>query len=215
MSEYDNPYYNGMQSLRRAYGDRRGLVPEMLNRADDLMTKSIAHAEARTAGRIEQAQADADRVVEQAEAKVDHEREMRRKAEERARNLQATLDEKRTFRDKRMRDGDDVEVTILRDVSGWQVADLEEIAYRLRLGGAVDDTPIEIDKTAIRSHVPDPNVVSLARPERAKPDLPDTYAKGSRLHAGYRAMHQRPAVIAVILAVLSVLAGVGMGAVFL
>lgn len=215
MSTYDNPYYRGIESLRRTYGDRRGLVPEMLARAEDLMEKSIEHERAAMSGRIEQAQAEADRAVERAEAKAERYRELQQKALENSQTLSDLLDEKRTLRDERQRDGEEVKVTIGRDYRGWWLKDLEEVAYRLRMGGAVDDTPIEVGEYSIRANVPDPNMVSLAAPERPKPELPDTYAKDSALHADHRPMRVGPAMLAVAIATLSVLAGVLLGAVVL
>lgn len=81
--------------------------------------------------------------------------------------------EKRTIREEReaARGDGDTQVTIRTDQHGWTVAQLEEIAYRLRSGGAVDDTPVDVDQRRAVAHVPAPNTVTLEAP-RKPPVMP-------------------------------------------
>lgn len=180
MSTTENPHRRELEAWRDEYAKRRGLVRDMLYEAVTLVRdavewaerdadRKVALAEERAAGRVEQAQREADRQREECEGARRH-----------AKTLQSMLDEKRALRDERKRDGEEVKVTVGRDYRGWWLSDLEEVAYRLRMGGAVDDTPIEVGEYWISANVPDPNMVSLANPERAKPELPPTTYESER-----------------------------------
>lgn len=61
----------------------------------------------------------------------------------------------------------EVKVVIQQRAGGWRLADLEEVAYRLRCGGGTDDTPVKWQEYSISARVVAPNLVSLERPESA------------------------------------------------
>lgn len=86
------------------------------------------------------------------------------------------LDERRTIRQEleQAAGADDSKVTISNGYVGWTVAGLEEVAYRLRTGGAIDETPVDVEKSRAVAMVPAPNLVQLdaspkAVPQRAAP----------------------------------------------
>lgn len=99
------------------------------------------------------------------------------------------LDEKRTIREARSKaDDDQVEVTFANGYTGWTVEGLEEIAYRLRLGGAVDDTKVSITDSRATGLVADPTLVQLdmrppapRKPEPMRLDPPEYDRKPSLL----------------------------------
>lgn len=73
------------------------------------------------------------------------------------------------LKEKRKLDEDTVRITIDQRLGGWEVGDLEDIAYRLRSGGATDHTPIDWQTSAIHCNVPAPNLVPLHRPGSVQP----------------------------------------------
>lgn len=56
---------------------------------------------------------------------------------------------------------------------GWLLKDLEEIAYRLRLGGAVDTTVVEVWEYGIEAKVPAPDMVHLDPPAAEPQTAPE------------------------------------------
>lgn len=123
---------------------------------------------------------------------------------------QQRCDEKRTIREEReaARGDGDTQVTISTGYEGWTVAMLEEIAYRLRSGGAVDDTPVDLDNRRAIADVPAPNTVTLEAPSRE----PEPTRLDSPTHDGPRARWSVPRLVGpvatTVLFVLTVLAGV-------
>lgn len=90
-------------------------------------------------------------------------------------SAQKRLDEKRTIRQEleQAAGADDCKVIIATDYHGWTVAGLEEIAYRLRTGGAGDDTPVDVRGSRAVAMVPAPNLVQLDASPKAKGGLAD------------------------------------------
>lgn len=102
---------------------------------------------------------------------------------EESRQEVAALRRERILDEKRSKLGDDVQVRFNRPSSGgWQLSNLEEIAYRLRLAGGVDETLVDISTHGVESLVPDPNLVSLdlTRPPSA-PEVAAPKARRSRI----------------------------------
>lgn len=79
-------------------------------------------------------------------------------------SLKRQAEERRSLNEARRDAGDgDAEVTIRRDdhLKAWRLSDLEEIAFRLRCGGATDDTPVDMASNRAIAVVPVPNLVTL------------------------------------------------------
>jgi hypothetical protein len=81
------------------------------------------------------------------------------------------LTEDRKLQEARQAEGDEVRVRIDRALGGWTVADLEEVAYRLRCGGAADDTLIKWAEYSVSALVPAPDLVTLSRPRPVVPAI--------------------------------------------
>ena len=145
-----------LSRIRDRYSNKRTLGYQLVNDCVELAERAIAdaqrEAEARADGRILEVDRQLERLCE--------DRDQWRKHYE---QVQRALSEKRTIREEReaaRRDGD-TDVTISNGYVGWTVAGLEEIAYRLRCGGAEDSTPVEVDKSRAKASVPAPNLVTL------------------------------------------------------
>lgn len=152
-------HHERLQDWRDTYTDRRTIGRQMLDRAEKLVKDAIAENTAYFEGKIEQAQETAERWEKHY-----------RLAEEQRSNLKRMLDEKRTLAETRSKEGEEVRVQIARpDWKGWQICDLEEIAYRLRCGGAVDETPVKIDSREASALVPAPDLVKLESPRHVTP----------------------------------------------
>lgn len=153
-----------LESMRYRYGKSRPAATTLLQQfsqildiAEETMAKTIEAKEReidiRYQGRLEQSVRREDDARNLAESFRAH-NEALRKANE----------EKRFLREARKRDGSDVEVTIDREYgSFWTIADIEEIAYRLRAAGGTDDTEVKSTTQTFTASVPDPNVVTLGR----------------------------------------------------
>lgn len=163
-----------LEDMRYRYGKSRPAAATLLQQfsqildiAEETMAKKISEAEhdaeMRHEGRLQQAVKREDDARNLAES-------MRQEVV----RLREVLADKRALQEEREREGDDVKVSIDRGVGGWTVADIEEIAYRLRGGGAVDDTPVHLSTTRVVSHVPDPNVVTLGGGQEVERPHPAT-----------------------------------------
>lgn len=130
---------------RDKYTNRRTVPWEMLDEAESIIRSEMSRE--RRVAKVE-----ANQEVMRLEAKCAHFEEM-------AEIRQGTIDTMRRtieMQDKRLQEGaflheerqrqeDDVVVRITNGFKGWTVADLEEIAYRMRAGGADDKTKVKID----------------------------------------------------------------------
>jgi hypothetical protein len=163
-----------LEDMRYRYGKSRPAATTLLQQfsqildiAEETMAQTIEAKEReidiRYQGRLEQATAQQQAAWARVNQEVDKVAE-----------LQEILRGKRSLQEEREREGDDVKVSIDRGVGGWTVADIEEIAYRLRGGGAVDDTPVHLSTTRVVSHVPDPNVVTLGGGQEVERPHPAT-----------------------------------------
>lgn len=84
--------------------------------------------------------------------------------------LEAEKRERATLIHDQANEGD--EVRIKMGARDWDVEMLEQAAYRIRLAGGTDYTPVEIAKGSISSVVPNPCIVNL---DLARgPDTPET-----------------------------------------
>lgn len=155
---------------RQTYTDRRTIPWEMLKAAEAILEWGVRDAERsanvavhRAEAKLEEAHAETERVRESLTSNIETLRKHRDM-------LQRQIDEKRTIAETRSKEGDEVRVQIARpDWKGWQIADLEEIAYRLRCGGAVDETPVKIDSREASALVPAPDLVKLESPRHVTP----------------------------------------------
>lgn len=122
--------------------------------------------------------------------------------------LEEALSEKRTIREEReaAREEGETDVVISNGYVGWTVAGLEEIAYRLRSGGAIDDTPVEVSQSHARASVPAPNVVTLDhRPkEPAPPEAPTQQPLRTPFDLIWRLCDRRPALLMTMSLVLGI-----------
>lgn len=196
----ENPYYEQLERLRDAYSQRRGLVPEMLYEAEKIMGAALEYKDAQCQGRVDEAHRETDR---QTKWRLD--------AEERLREAQQQIRSDHELREYRTQDG--VSAKVAFSLPGhWQVSHLEEIAYRLRCGGATDDSPVKIDNGQIRGWVPDASVVRLdltkqsTQVQKTSPTLTELIAALYQVN-GWDKVGMRPiwAVIA------GIILGVGLG----
>jgi hypothetical protein len=148
-----NHHYDELARLRSKYRDKRTIGWQLLDDCIQLVESTVAENDAYQAGRLDETQADNERL-----------REHLASARAQVKKLADELSEKRTLREERERQGDEVKVSIDRSLKGWQVSDLEEIAYRLRCGGAVDETPVKVTDYTASALVPAPDLVRLERP---------------------------------------------------
>lgn len=163
-----------LTGLLEEYTGRRSASAEVVRQVADIAVGYATEADRRA----EQAVADAatahaaivERLEDQATAQRDQ-----------IARLTDLLEEKRKLREAREKAGEEVQVTIDRTLGGWTVADLEEIAYRLRCGGAIDDTTVKLTDYTATALVPAPDLVRLDRPTptrqpdpRPAPATPET-----------------------------------------
>lgn len=150
-----------LQYMRIRYKGRRPAAETLLNEFDLLLDD----AEVEISKVVSEKEHDIDMQysgrLKQAEKREDDARGIAVAIRKENESLRRVLEGKRVLKEERERDGDDVKVTIERGVGGWSVADIEEIAYRLRAGGATDETEVHLSTTRVAAHVPDPNVVTL------------------------------------------------------
>lgn len=148
--------------MRTRYGKSRPAAKTLLDEFDSILddaeteiSKIISEKEhdieMRYQGRLEQAESR----EEAAWAKVNHQAGQ-------INDLRDTLAGKRALKEERARDGEMVRVAFDRP-SGfdWTLADIEEMAYRMRLGGADDETVVNTASHEVSTWVPDPNMVRL------------------------------------------------------
>lgn len=145
----------------------RDVAELALGRVAELQAQHAAELEAlaeRHAGQLEgQASAHEARVARLEKSRDDW--------QQLCQSAQARLDERRTIRQEleQSAGADDCKVTIATDYHGWTVAGLEEIAYRLRTGGASDETPVDVSGSRAVAMVPAPNLVQLDASPKARP----------------------------------------------
>lgn len=151
-TEAANTYDRRLTELLEEYAGRRSAAAQLVRDVADLAVGYAAESDRRAHAAIEAAtggqQVAFERLEQQLEKSRDH-----------AKWLRAELDEKRRLTEERDAQGEEVQVTIGRSQGGWKVADLEEVAYRLRCGGAVDETPVKVAEWKMSALVPAPNMV--------------------------------------------------------
>lgn len=155
-------YDQELTALLEEYAGRRSAAAHLIRHVAALAVGHAAAAETRADQMLETLASKHAGVIEYLEQQLTASRES-------VSTYQRILDEKRTLTEQRKSaaDPDYTEVIIGNDYRGWTVAQLEEIAYRLRTGGAVDDTPVAIDNHRATAIVPAPNMVTLAPPPPA------------------------------------------------
>jgi hypothetical protein len=153
-----------LTALLEEYAGRRSAAAELVRQVADLAVGHAAEADRNARALIVTLNTRQDMAIESLERQLDQAREHNR-------TLQAQLDDKRRLVEERKAatSGEEVQVTIGHSLGSWQVADLEEVAYRLRCGGAVDETPVKVTEWAAAALVPAPNLVPLTRPDRTPP----------------------------------------------
>jgi hypothetical protein len=179
---HNSPILSGAQwaldSLTYEYKGRRPAAETLLNQFQNILVEAEEfigrreteiedaareRADAYAKGRIAQAEREAQKA--RADAKEDRE------------SYEAILDaynNQRQVKETRDSDGEKVSIRISNGVNLWSVANLEEVAYRLRLAGADDDTPITLDRTTVAAKVPDPNMITLAPVGQKAPEATTT-----------------------------------------
>ena len=163
-------YAERLEHWRTTYYDRRTVPYEMLQQAQQIIEWGVRDAERsanvaviRVESKLEEARFETERVRESMTKQIETLREHRDM-------LQRQIDKKRTLAETRSQEGEQVRVQIGREGwNGWQIADIEEIAYRLRCGGAVDETPLKINDREASALVPAPDLVKLESPRHVTP----------------------------------------------
>ena len=152
------------------YADRRTIQAHMVRDIAELaygyVAEQLASVDRERAMEREAQVAKLEGVIQRLE---EHQKVLRSTNARLTKALDEALDEKRTIREEReaARGDGDTQVTIRTDHHGWTVAHLEEVAYRLRSGGAVDDTPVDVDQHRAVADVPAPNTVTLGVPSQS------------------------------------------------
>lgn len=156
-------FANRLEVTLRNYADRRTIQAHMIR---DVAELAYGYVDEQLAA----PQAERDAQVQRLVGVIERLERRTEIYQTRTKQLERALSEKRTIREEReaARQDAETDVTISNGYGGWTVAGLEEIAYRLRSGGAVDDTPVEIDKSRAVASVPAPNMVTLTAPTTAQ-----------------------------------------------
>jgi len=155
-----------LEAWRSRYSNRRTIAYAMLDEVYALANEAIALAEAK-------AEARADGRIAELERQREREQSYLETYRTRVRQLEDEVAEKRRLREEREQSGDEVQVHIGRSLGGsWLVSDLEEIAYRLRCGGATDDTPVKVTEYTATAKVVAPELVPLSRPSERPALMP-------------------------------------------
>lgn len=154
----------------KEYADRRTIQAHMVRAVAELAYGYVAEQLAAT-DREQATERDAQ--VAKLEGVIERLEEHQKVLRSTNAHLTKALNEKHTIREEReaARGDGDTQVTIRNDYKGWTVAMLEEVAYRLRSGGAVDGTPVDVDQHRAVADVPAPNTVTLEAPTRV-PNAP-------------------------------------------
>lgn len=145
-----NPYHEQFERLREAYSQRRGLVPEMLEEARGILEQAIQYERGLCQAAVAQMQSEADRQIKLTYAA----QRQTEKALEEYRSRESLFE-------TRAKSGDLVKVKMDKHRDQWTVADIEEVAYRLRMGGATDDSPVKLESGYMLGLVPDADLVKL------------------------------------------------------
>lgn len=190
--------------LARALEEHAGsrtIKAQLVRDVAELALGRVAELQAQHAIALEAQAAAHAAALERVEKSRDEWRELCQSANER-------LDERRTIRQELEQSAGDTDarVTITNGYVGWTVAGLEEIAYRLRTGGAGDDTPVEVDKARAVAMVPAPNLVQLDASPKAVPHLAPPLPNPVVAEGGLRVDWRVAAALVVVL--LSIVAGV-------
>lgn len=206
---YDT-YRDRLEKMRAQYRDRRSVAAQLLDDAVRLVDTTVAMAQVELDVQL------AARDARLAEAERQHQIQLARaedratRAEDRVRALEAMRTNVRESRET-IDDGVLVRISAPKVVGRndeespwsrpWTLGELETVAYRLRLGGAVDDTEVRIKHDHTEATVPYPELVLDAPPAKPRP-LPEVPAVPF-----WRRQVLLPAVVAVAM-VLVFLAGV-------
>lgn len=162
MSLEENGYYRRLRDIQDRYRDRRGLVQELLPQCISLVESAYEAANKEAAEQITRMEGVCEGRVSEANRRFDKEREERRHAEEKYTEILTAMNAKRAFREERKKTDEEVKIQLRKDYADdWSIKDIEEVAYRLRMAGGVDDTEVKLSEYYITSHVPDPNMIRL------------------------------------------------------
>lgn len=164
-----------LSCLRIQYQGRRPAAETLLNEFELILSDAEAEVAEVVRARAHDVALQYQGRLQQAEKREDDARNLAEKFRVNNEALREAAREKRVLREARKREGSDVEVTIDREYnSPWTIADLEEIAYRLRAAGGTDDTEVGSTTQTFTAFVPDPNVVTLGQREVEPRPHPDT-----------------------------------------
>jgi hypothetical protein len=163
----DNYHLEQLEAIRQRYRDKRTLGYRLADDCVAMATAAIVEDRARCEAQLELAaryhQGTRD-LADTLKRRIDQLEGWRELKETRSSAAKVTGYE----------DPGQVHVALGREGPNrtWTVADLEEVAYRLRCGGAVDDTPVSGVLNTISATVPAPNLVHLHQlSERSSPLL--------------------------------------------
>ncbi len=159
-----DPIEQRLADWRASYTDRRTIPRQMVDEADLLIRTAVRAAQYASTVALEQQRVAHQEEVTRLERSLDLARRTAAEAHRIRTEHEALVAEKVRLREEREQDGEEVTVKMTRTLGGWVLGDLEEIAYRLRCGGAVDDTALEWRQHTISANVPAPNLVPLVRP---------------------------------------------------
>ncbi len=156
----DDPIGAQLRDFRERYTNRRTVPWQLLDEAERLVAASVEYQRLRYDLSLLTLREEHERTLVQLRDRVEsQDQRIQRQAQQ--------LEEKRALAEaRRAAQGDQVEVTIRSDgYQDWCVADLEEIAYRLRCGGATDTTHVSMESNRAVALVPVPELVKLDRPQ--------------------------------------------------
>ncbi|WP_067428494.1 hypothetical protein [Nocardioides jensenii] len=171
-----DPFARQLELFRERFANRRTVPWEMFRAAEDLVRGSAEYHRIQLDVSREEHQAEITRLREEHEKRMDVLRSTLEAQRSTNNLLEQQAQERRSLYEARRSTGPEgAEVTIRRDdyLKSWRLQDLEEIAFRLRCGGATDDTAVDMASNRAVAVVPAPNMVTLehrpAPPERRAP----------------------------------------------
>lgn len=151
-----------LDEIQGRYRDKRSVAYRLLGEVLEVARSAVAEAEGRADGRI---------------VEVERYHQSTKDLADVLRRRVAQLEDQRRLVDDRFEHGPDAaQVSIrhaLNDGQGWTVAELEEVAYRVRTGGGTDETRVKVTDSHAVAVVPAPYMVDLSIGPSRPAGLPD------------------------------------------
>jgi len=177
-----DPIAEQLHAFRERYTNRRTVPWALLSDAEKLVAAAAAYHRDRYNTTLAALRNEHDRETSKYRSQIEAQQET-------IATQERLLKEKRTLNEaRRAAENEHVEVTIRSDgYEDWCVADLEEIAFRLRCGGATDETHVSMASNRAIALVPVPDLVRLDRPRPPEPpDRPDPLPYPGAVNRGPR-----------------------------